>query len=176
LARPTLLPLLMLAWGVESPSVVNGRFGRSARLARLLTAYLIPLGAAALFFGWGRVWFWGMTGAGEYLDATGAIPYALSRGFANLGLLALGSLPLVLLAFAAVYTRSVDLVWWLWLASAGGAVSIGLRFFGHYYLQIVPPLVIIAVGVLRVYGPRLWQAALVGGLVPAGVFTGLVSQ
>jgi 4-amino-4-deoxy-L-arabinose transferase-like glycosyltransferase len=172
-AGATLLPLLMLAWGVKSPYVVSGRFGRSARLARLLTAYLIPLGAAALFFGWDRFWFWVMTGSGEYLDSTGAIPYALSRGFANLGLLALGSLPLVLLAFAAVYTRSVDLVWWLWLASAVGAVSIGLRFFGHYYLQIVPPLVIIAVGVLRVYGRRLWQAALVCGLVPAVVFTGL---
>ncbi len=146
---------------------------RVMQLARLLAAYLLPIGIVAVLFGWGRFWFWVMTGSGEYLDASGAIPYALSRGFANLGLLALGSLPLVLLALVAVWTRSVKLVWWLWLASAVAAVSVGLRFFGHYYLQIVPPLVIVGVGVLSMYGTRVWRAALLAGLVPAVVFTAL---
>jgi 4-amino-4-deoxy-L-arabinose transferase-like glycosyltransferase len=191
-AGATLLPLILIALSTAGPAGSADRRStrawpagiravrhtaptavRAARLGLLLAAYAVPLGAAALLFGWDRFWFWVMTGSGEYLDAAGAIPYALSRGFGNLGLLALGSLPLVMLAFAAILTRSVKLVWWLWLASAVGAVSVGLRFFGHYYLQIIPPLVIVAVAVLRMYGPRVWRAALVCGLVSAAVFTGL---
>ena len=34
--------------------------------------------------------------------------------------------------------RDTDL--WLWLLSAAVSVAVGLRFFGHYYLQLVPPL------------------------------------
>ena len=33
----------------------------------------------------------------------------------------------------------VDL--WLWLLSATISVALGLRFFGHYYIQVLPPLV-----------------------------------
>jgi 4-amino-4-deoxy-L-arabinose transferase-like glycosyltransferase len=37
---------------------------------------------------------------------------------------------------------------WLWLLSAALSVAVGLRFFGHYYLQLLPPLVLITTGVL----------------------------
>ena len=37
---------------------------------------------------------------------------------------------------------------WLWLLSAVVSVAVGLRFFGHYYLQLLPPLVLITTGVL----------------------------
>ena len=33
---------------------------------------------------------------------------------------------------------------WLWLLAGLGAVAAGLRFFGHYWLQVVPPAVVLA--------------------------------
>ena len=37
---------------------------------------------------------------------------------------------------------------WLWLGSAALSVAIGLRFFGHYYMQLVPPLALLTAGAL----------------------------
>ena len=33
-------------------------------------------------------------------------------------------------------------------SSAAVSVAVGLRFFGHYYLQLVPPLALLAAGAL----------------------------
>ena len=48
----------------------------------------------------------------------------------------------------ASHGRSGDTDLWLWLLSAALSVAVGLRFFGHYYLQLLPPLVLITAGVL----------------------------
>ena len=42
--------------------------------------------------------------------------------------------------------RDTDL--WIWVLGAALSVGIGLRFFGHYYLQLVPPLALLAAGAL----------------------------
>ena len=42
--------------------------------------------------------------------------------------------------------RDTDL--WIWLFAAALSVGIGLRFFGHYYMQLVPPLALLAAGAL----------------------------
>ena len=47
--------------------------------------------------------------------------------------------------------HDVDL--WLWAASAAVSVAFGLRFFGHYYMQLVPPLCLLTAGALA-RGPR----------------------
>ena len=41
-----------------------------------------------------------------------------------------------------------DIDLWLWVASGLAAWAAGLRFFGHYWLQVVPPLVLLAVPVV----------------------------
>ncbi|MEV5885759.1 glycosyltransferase family 39 protein [Streptomyces sp. NPDC052020] len=38
---------------------------------------------------------------------------------------------------------------WLWLAASAGAVTVGFHFFGHYYLQLLPPLALLAAAALR---------------------------
>jgi hypothetical protein len=43
---------------------------------------------------------------------------------------------------------------WIWLASAALSVAVGFRFFGHYYLQLLPPLCLLSAGVL-VQRPRI---------------------
>jgi hypothetical protein len=42
-------------------------------------------------------------------------------------------------------SANVDSELWFWLAGGGLAVLAGFRFFGHYYLQLLPPLALIAV-------------------------------
>jgi hypothetical protein len=49
--------------------------------------------------------------------------------------------------------RDTDL--WLWLVSAALSVAVGLRFFGHYYIQLLPPLALLAAGALS-RGSAAW--------------------
>jgi hypothetical protein len=42
--------------------------------------------------------------------------------------------------------RDTDL--WLWVLSAAVSVAVGLRFFGHYYIQLAPPLALLAAGAI----------------------------
>jgi hypothetical protein len=42
--------------------------------------------------------------------------------------------------------------------SAAVSVAVGLRFFGHYYIQLVPPLALLAAGALA-RGARRWADA-----------------
>ena len=55
--------------------------------------------------------------------------------------------------------RDTDL--WLWLVSAAVSVAVGLRFFGHYYMQLVPPLALLAAGALVARQPEVGHAAVV---------------
>ena len=60
-----------------------------------------------------------------------------------------------------------DIDLWLWVASGVAAWAAGLRFFGHYWLQVVPPLVLLAVPVVAGWVSRARTAAIVGVAVPA---------
>lgn len=43
-----------------------------------------------------------------------------------------------------VWTGSLELLLWLWLAGALVAVAVGKRFFDHYFLLLTPPLALVA--------------------------------
>ena len=51
-------------------------------------------------------------------------------------------------AVARRATDRSDTDLWLWFISGAVMVAIGLRFFGHYYMQIVPPLCLLTAGAL----------------------------
>jgi hypothetical protein len=58
---------------------------------------------------------------------------------------------------------------WLWLLSGVISVAVGFRFFGHYYLQLLPPLCLLSAGVLARVSERVRVATLVAaGVVAAG--------
>src|SRR5690606_25828305 len=54
-----------------------------------------------------------------------------------------------------------DLDLWLWIGAGCVAVVAGFRFFGHYWLQVLPPAVVLAAPLLaRVVGRRrAWAPA-----------------
>jgi len=141
-AALALLPLVFLAW--------RARRGRG--LALLGAAFVVPIAVAALAFGPHDFVHWVFTGNGGYVDVRGAVGYALSNGVARTAWFLFGSAALVGLLPWAWRHRREDADLWLWLLSGVGAVLIGFRFFPHYYLQLLPPLVLLATRALSSFG------------------------
>ncbi|MBW1598896.1 glycosyltransferase family 39 protein [Streptomyces sp. JJ38] len=143
-----LLPVLYLAWS----SADRGRDRRGA-FVRTFGGLLVPLVTVALCNGVSRTVFWTVTGSGSYASFTGSELHVLGRGLANTGLFAVGAAGLVLPVAVVLRRRlshrqvlTTDL--WLWLAASAVGVLTGFHFFGHYYLQLVPPLAVLAAGAL----------------------------
>jgi 4-amino-4-deoxy-L-arabinose transferase-like glycosyltransferase len=144
----TLLPVLYTLW----------RRGerRSARDA--LLGFAAPVTLVALLVGPGQLLFWAVLGNGSYLSVRSAsalvVGYFLVMTLAFLAL----NLPIVWTIPRAWSQRrhpsrdDTDL--WLWLLSAAVSVTVGLRFFGHYYLQLLPPLCVLTAGALASAGRR----------------------
>jgi 4-amino-4-deoxy-L-arabinose transferase-like glycosyltransferase len=145
----TLLPVIYLLWRQR------GRRGATDAL----TGFVVPLALVALAVGPGELLFWTTIGNGSYLGITGQWGMVLlmlvlmTAAFAAANLPIVWTLPRAWHERHAAGTGDTDL--WLWLLSAGLSVAVGLRFFGHYYLQLVPPLVLITAGVLARSRPRV---------------------
>ncbi len=88
--------------------------------------------------------FWVFTGNGGYVDIGGVVGYTAALGLRQTGWFLFGSAALVVLLPFAWRARRVDRDLWLWLASGVVAVALGFRFFPHYYLQLLPPLALLA--------------------------------
>jgi hypothetical protein len=133
-AATTLLPLAYVAW----------KFRRGRGLALLAVAFAVPVLIAAAIFGFHDFFFWVFTGSGGYLDASGALGYAAGLGAKNTAWFLFGSAALIVLAASAWKHWRDDADLWLWVVSGMIAVAAGLRFFPHYYLQVIPPLALLA--------------------------------
>jgi 4-amino-4-deoxy-L-arabinose transferase-like glycosyltransferase len=138
----TLIPVLYLLWKQR------GRRGA----ADALGGFTVPLALVAIAVGPGELLFWTLSGNGSYLGITrhfGAVLLALvlmTAGFAVANLPIVWTLPRAWRERHTAGSGDTDL--WLWLVSAGLSVAVGLRFFGHYFLQLLPPLVLLTAGVL----------------------------
>ncbi|HEX2738736.1 MAG TPA: glycosyltransferase family 39 protein [Acidimicrobiia bacterium] len=148
-ASTTLLPLAWLAW----------RWRKWRGLALLAIGLALPIALSAFIFGAKDFLFWVFTSNGGYLDVGGAFSYVLREGFANTLMFLVANAALFMLLPAAWRRRRENLDLWLWAASAAIGVSIGFRFFGHYYLQLLPPLSLLATGPLVRASRRLVTVA-----------------
>ncbi|WP_189780503.1 glycosyltransferase family 39 protein [Streptomyces capitiformicae] len=131
-------------------------------VVRLGVGAVVPvLGAAALTDPAGFL-FWTVTGSGAYASFTGSELHVLARALTNtaiLGVACAGLIPPVVRVLrTATRTGSVDL--WLWLGSSALAVALGFHFFGHYYLQLVPPVALLGTSALRNPPGERWARAL----------------
>ena len=115
----------------------------------------IPLALVALAMGPAQVLHWTVLGNGSYVSYA-SVSTAVLLTFVLMTLAwAACNLPILWRLPVAWRDRSVatrdgkpDTDLWLWLISAALSVMVGLRFFGHYYMQLVPPLVLLSAGVL----------------------------
>jgi 4-amino-4-deoxy-L-arabinose transferase-like glycosyltransferase len=141
----TLFPVLYLAWKAR------GRRGA----AESVGGFAVPLAIVAAVLGAGQLLYWTVLGNGSYVSVETASTFVLS----SFVLMSLGwvgcNLPIVWRLPAAWRERRLlsrdggtDLDLWIWLATAVIAVMVGLRFFGHYYLQLIPPLCLLTAGAL----------------------------
>ncbi|MEV8526580.1 glycosyltransferase family 39 protein [Streptomyces sp. NPDC052000] len=158
-----LAPVLWLLW--QQP----GR--RRISLLRTAVGVVTPIAVAALLTGPSRFLFWTVTGSGAYATFAGSELHVLTRGLANTALLAAscaGLLPPVVRVLRIARTGAADL--WLWLIASAGAVLLGFHFFGHYYLQLIPPLVLLATGALQILPPYRLTSALLTSACACALF------
>lgn len=146
----TMLPVLYLVWKHD------GRRG----LGRALTGFLVPLALVALLMGPRQIIYWTVLGNGSYVGVESASAYVISMLLLMSLAWAACNLPIIWRLPAAWRARHItsldgdnDIDLWLWAATAALSVMVGLRFFGHYYLQLIPPLVLLTAGALA-RGPR----------------------
>ncbi|MFR9757931.1 ArnT family glycosyltransferase [Streptomyces sp. TR06-5] len=140
-----LLPVLFL--------FARDRAGTAA-LLRLLVACAAPIVAVALHCGPARFLFWTVTGSASYASVDGAELRALLRAAGGTALLCVAAAPVLAVLLHALRTRgcvataaTADL--WVWLGASAAAVTVGFQFFGHYFLQLLPPLTLLATAALR---------------------------
>jgi hypothetical protein len=169
----TLLPVLYLVWRAR------GRRG----ITDALGGFGVPLALVALALGPGQLLYWTVLGNGSYVNVKTASTFVVS----SFVLMSLGwvacNLPIVWRLPVAWRDRRdrvrdglTDHDLWLWLFSAVISVMIGLRFFGHYYLQLVPPLALLTAGALSrgsrriAIGTVVFAAVTAVGFSAAGYF------
>ncbi|MGI8663017.1 MAG: ArnT family glycosyltransferase [Acidimicrobiales bacterium] len=145
-AAVTIAPVAWKAWQRD----------RGAGLARVGVAAAAPIVVAAIWYGPGRFGFWVFTDSNGYLDPSRSLYVSAQRFLTWTGLFVAANLGAVILLRTAWARRRDDIDLWLWLGGAAIGVAAGLRFFGHYYLQLAPPLVLLAVGVLARSSITTW--------------------
>jgi 4-amino-4-deoxy-L-arabinose transferase-like glycosyltransferase len=163
-----LLPVTYLLWK---------RRGRDG-VADAVVGFLIPILLVAMVFGPRQIAYWTVLGNGSYVGlktASGlviAMFVLMTLGWAACNLPILWTLPRSWKArreLADDGDANTDL--WLWLVSSALSVAIGLRFFGHYYLQLVPPLVLLAAIALSRASQRAVQVTIAFALVTGVLFS-----
>jgi 4-amino-4-deoxy-L-arabinose transferase-like glycosyltransferase len=156
----TLIPVLYL---------VGKRLGRRG-VARTLVWAALPLAVVAFLVGPGDLVFWAVAGNGSYFGLGSATAYVVGLFAVMTFAFVACNLPIVWAVPLAWKRRvkGVDTDLWLWLLSGAFSVAVGLRFFGHYYLQLVPPLCLITAGALarmpRAIGRITVAVSLVAGV------------
>lgn len=159
----TLLPVLYLAW----------RAGRRTTATRVLAGFAIPIAIVALAVGPSQLLFWAVLGNGSYLGIGSASFYVIGLFLVMTAAFLLSNAPVVASTVAAWHERRDrdDSDLWLWLASGVISIAVGFRFFGHYYLQLLPPLCLLAAGALATAPRRLRTIAVVIAAVIAVGFS-----
>ncbi|MGY0019380.1 ArnT family glycosyltransferase [Streptomyces sp. YJ-C3] len=137
-----LVPVAWMLWRCGAPR---------RDVVRCAGGIAVPVLGAALATDPAGFLFWTVTGSGAYASFTGSELHVLARGLTNAAILAVacaGILPPVVRVLRIARTGCAEL--WLWLGSSAGAVLLGFHFFGHYYLQLIPPLALLGTAALQI--------------------------
>lgn len=156
----TLLPVASRAWRARQP--------RPFVLAAL--GFAAPVVLAAVLIGPGEYTRWNVLGTGGFA-APPPFGEAVQLLGEQVGLWIGLNAPLVLLLALAWRDRrhrsgapptesSGDNDLWIWLVGGIVAVALGWRFYGHYFLQLVPPVSLLAAGALARRSTRVRIGAL----------------
>ncbi len=115
---------------------------RAERIVFVVAGAAATIMAVALVAPFGAFWHWTFAGDGSVL-ALGESQNVGERGGLALELFVLANVASLWLLLRRGRRRE-DLDLWLWLATGLVAFVAGWRFFGHYWLQVLPPLCMLA--------------------------------
>jgi hypothetical protein len=115
---------------------------RPERVLAVVAGAAVTIGAVALVVPFGAFWHWTFAGDGSVL-ALGESQRVGERGGLAVELFVLANVASLWLVLRRRWHRQ-DLDLWLWLATGLVAFAAGWRFFGHYWLQVLPPLCFLA--------------------------------
>ena len=128
-------------------NVVAGAAG--AVLATLPLLVLVDLGS---------LWRWAWADNGDYLDGGLSTARALGVGLGLTVVFLCFHLPLLYGFWAAVTRRvKLDPAVLVWALASLAVIPLGLRFFGHYYQQLVPPLAVLSGVALATASRWAWR-------------------
>jgi 4-amino-4-deoxy-L-arabinose transferase-like glycosyltransferase len=161
----TLLPVVYL---------IARRRGKRG-IAEVFAGFTIPTALVALAMGPSQLLYWTVLGNGSYVGMKTMTTVVLTLFLFMTGMWMLCNLPLLWKIPRAWKDRKLvaldgqrDTDLWLWTLSAAVSVAVGLRFFGHYYMQLIPPLALLAAGALS-RGSRVWARRAVAFALVIGV-------
>ena len=164
--------------GVVPGCVSVGLNSRWRNAALFVAATALTVATTGLYAPLGGFWAWNVTNSPGFVFASTGIWTAIVRGVGSvLGFALFHPLLVVALGLAgaagveAIRRRKLpaDIDLWLWIVSGLAAWAAGLRFFGHYWLQVLPPIVLLVVPVVSRWTGRARELALAGVAFPAVV-------
>jgi 4-amino-4-deoxy-L-arabinose transferase-like glycosyltransferase len=164
----TLLPVIYL--------VARARGKRGVGAVAL--GFTIPTALVALAVGPSQLLYWTVLGNGSYVGVATMSTVVITTFLFMTATWAVMNLPILWKLPSAWRARAQraldgqrDTDLWLWLFSAAVSVAIGLRFFGHYYMQLVPPLALITAGALSRGSRRALDATVAFAVVCGFAFS-----
>lgn len=169
------LPALV---GVTSVST-RGLRGRLEAAALFLVGLAGTIAAIGLVVPFSEFWHWTFSSNSGFLAAGAPLLPTVGRTALTLVTFVAFHLTLVVALVALARRRAQDpsqfwrdpagsqLVLWLWVVTGGVSVAAGFRYFGHYWLQALPPMVVLAAPVLAGADLRWRRWARTGLVIPA---------
>ncbi|MDG2029262.1 MAG: hypothetical protein P8J50_19380 [Acidimicrobiales bacterium] len=159
------------AIGVIPTAFALWRYGAWKRhLPIAFVGGIVPIGLIALMVPWGDFVYWTFESNGSFV-LDGAQPgRIIGRAAVSAGIFAAFHLAAVVAIRRAPWRENADL--WLWIGTGFVAVAAGYRFYGHYWLQVIPALALLAAIEMRTIGPVLQRR--LGALVGATALVALV--
>lgn len=146
------------------------------RVGAFVVALAATVAAAGLVVPFDEFWAWTFSETGGYVLSGVDVGPMLGRFAATVAIFVVFHLTLVVAGILAGRDRirdwsgwRTDLDLWLWVGAGCAAVLAGFRFFGHYWLQVLPPAVVLAAPRLDALRGRTARLAAAGVAVPAAL-------
>ncbi len=151
------------------------RAGRWRQVAVLAATAVVVVASTGLYAPLGGFWEWNVANSPGFVFAPAGLGVSTVRGLASLGGFVMFHVTIVACLVVAWWRRPphrpagrADRDLWVWLLVGLGSVAAGLRFFGHYWLQVVPPAVVLAAPVAASLS-RTWRRWAIAGVVLPGI-------
>ena len=118
---------------------------------------LIPVGVVALMVPWDDFVYWSLESNGSFVLEGAEPAMILGRGLFSIAVFTAFHLVAVWFAGRGSWRRHLDL--WLWVGTGLVAVAAGYRFYGHYWMQVIPALSLLAAVELGARSPGVQRRA-----------------